>query len=117
MKNFFKAEEIFKDFSDNIKSKIFAAAEGKLVYFPKNKNKKSLNQEQVLIQYVQGKKTYNQIGEELGISKVRICQIINQERKRFSKERVGYWKSQGLSLREIAKLYKKSHEAIRQIIL
>lgn len=115
MKYCYKAEEIFKDFPDNIKSKIFAAAEGKLVYFPKNKNKKSLNQEQVLIKYAKSRDSYEKIGSELGVSKVRIFQVIKQERLRLSKERVEYWKDRGLSLREIAKLYKKSHERVRQI--
>jgi DNA-directed RNA polymerase sigma subunit (sigma70/sigma32) len=116
MKKSFKTEEIFKDFPDNIKFKIFAAAEGKLVYFPKNQNKKQIiNQEEVLIKYAQGKKSYNQIGEELDVSKVRVFQIVDQERKRFSKERIEYWKNRGLSLREIAKLFKKSHERVRQI--
>ena len=114
MKNFYRAEDVFKDFPNNIKSKIFAVAEGKLVYFPKNQNKRQFNnKEEVLIKYAKSKKSYNQIGEELGVSKVRIFQIIDQERKQFSKERVGYWKNQGLSLREIARLYKKSHEAVR----
>ncbi|MGB3479411.1 MAG: hypothetical protein WBB67_09645 [bacterium] len=117
MKKFFKADEIFKDFPDKIKSKIFAAAEGKLVYFPKNQNKKQIvDQEKVLIRYAQNdKKSYSQLGGELGVSKVRIFQIVSQERKSFSKKRIEYWKKQGLSLREIARLYKKSHEGVRQL--
>jgi len=87
------------------------------MYFPKNQNKKQVvDQEEVLMIYAQdSEKSYSQIGDELGVSKVRIFQIINQERKRFSKERVEYWKEQGLSLREIARLYKKSHERMRQL--
>ncbi len=115
MKNFYRAEDVFKGFPDDVKSKIFEAAQGKLVYFPKIQNNKRFNnKEEVLIKYAKSKKSYNQIGEELGVSKVRIFQIIDQERKRFSKERVGYWKSRGLSLREIARLFKKSHEWVRQ---
>ncbi len=116
MKNFYRAGDVFKDFSDDIKNKIFEAAAGKLVYFPKIQNKKRFNnKEEVLIKYAQSKKSYSQIGDELGVSKVRIFQIIDQERKQFSKERVEYWKSRGLSLREIARLFKKSHERMRQI--
>ena len=115
MKNFYRAGDVFKDFSDDIKNKIFAAAEGKLVYFPKIQNKRQFNnKEEVLIKYAKSKKSYSQIGEELGVSKVRIFQIIDQERKQFSKERVEYWESRGLSLREIARLFKKSHEWVRQ---
>lgn len=116
MKNFIRAEDVFKDFPDEIKSKIFEAAEGKLVYFPKIQNKRQFNKEEVLIKYAKSKKSYNQIGEELGVSKVRIFQIIDQERMLFSKERIEYWKKQGLSLREIARLFKKSHETIRNVI-
>jgi len=116
MKNFIRAEDVFKDFSDDIKSKIFAVAQGKLVYFPKIQNKRQFNnKEEVLIKYAKSKKSYSQIGEELGVSKVRIFQIIDQERKKFSKERVEYWQERGLSLRETARLFKKSHERIRQI--
>ena len=117
MKNFFKAEDVFKDFPANVRAKIFAAAEGRLVYFPKNQNKKQIvDQKEVLIKYAQSKKSYSQIGDELGISKVRVFQIINKERKRFLEERIEYWKNQGLSLREIARLFNKSHERVRQII-
>ena len=99
----------------SIKSKIFAMAEGKLVYFPKNQNKKQrVNQEEVLMRYAQSKKSYGQLGDELGVSKVRVFQIVSQERKKLSKERVKYWKNRGLSLREVARLFKKSHERVRQ---
>ncbi|MGB3341277.1 MAG: hypothetical protein WBB37_07345 [bacterium] len=115
MKNFYQAEEIFKDLSDNLKTKIFDIAAGKLVYFPKNHNKKRIiNPDEVLIQYAQSKKSYRQIGDDLGVSKVRIFQIVKQERTNLSKGRVKYWEEQGLSLREIARLYKKSHEAVRR---
>lgn len=115
MKNFFRAEDVFKGFPDDVKSKIFEAAQGKLVYFLKIQNKRQFNnKEEVLIKYAKSKKSYSKIGEELGVSKVRIFQIIDQERKRFSRERVEYWKSRGLSLREIARLFKKSHETIRE---
>ena len=113
MKKFWKAEEIFKNFPDDQKSKIFTAAEGKLIYFPKNKAKnQSINIDQVEIEYSKGK-SYKKIAEALGMNAMRICRIIGQERIKFSKERIEYWKQQGLSLREIARLYKKSHEAIR----
>ena len=116
MKNFFRAEDVFRDFPNNLKSKIFAAAEGKLVYFPKNKNKKQIiDREEVLIKYAKSKKSYSQIGDDLSVSKVRIFQIVNQERRKFSKKRIEYWKKQGLSLREIARLFKKSHETVRQV--
>lgn len=116
MKNFSRAEDIFKDFPQNIKSEIFAAAAGMLVYFPKNKDERVvINKEQVLIQYAKSKKTYNQIGNKLGVSKVRICQIVGQERIEFSKEKIEYWKRKGLSLRDIARLFKKSHERVRQM--
>src|SRR4030042_5265196 len=113
MKIFYRAADVFGSFPDEIKSKIFAVAEGKLVYFPKNHNKKrTINQESALIRYAKSKKSYSQIGRELGVSKVRIFQIVNQERQNFSKERIEYWKEQGLSLKEITKLFKKFHEPI-----
>lgn len=115
MKKFFRVDEVFKDFPNDIKTKIFAAAEGKLVYFPKNKNKKSLDQKQVLLKYAKSRNSYEKIGSELGVSKVRIFQIVNQERNRFSKERIEFWRGRGLSLRGIAKLFKKSHETVRQM--
>lgn len=68
-----------------------------------------------MIKYAKSKKSYSQIGEEIGVSKVRIFQIIDQEREKFSKEKAEYWKNRGLSLREIARLFKKSHERVRQI--
>lgn len=107
---------MFKKFPNGLRSKIFAAAEGKLVYFPKNKKKTQIqDQQNVLTRYAQSKKSYNQIGDEVGVSKVRIFQIIDHERKSFSRERIIYWKSKGLSLREIARLFKKSHERVRQV--
>jgi Mor family transcriptional regulator len=113
VKNSYRAEDIFRDFPNDLKSKIFAVAAGKLIYFPKIKsNQRRLDQEKVLIKYASGKNSYGELGEELGVSKVRICQIVNQERTQFS--RVEHWKNKGLSLREIARLYKKSHEKIRQ---
>ena len=69
-----------------------------------------------MIKYPKSKRLYSQIGDDLGVSKVRIFQIVDQERKIFSKERVEYWKKQGLSLREIARLFKKSHERVRQLV-
>ncbi|GAH64377.1 unnamed protein product, partial [marine sediment metagenome] len=88
MKNFYRAGDVFKDFPDDIKNKIFEVAAGKLVYFSKIQNKKRFNnKEEVLIKYAKSKKSYSKIGEELGVSKVRIFQIIDQERKTFSRER------------------------------
>ncbi len=114
MKNFYRAEDVFKDLPDDVKDTVFKTAAGKLIYFPKNQDKKQIiDKQEVLIRYAKSKKSYNQIGKELSVTKVRIFQIVNEERGNFSKERVGYWKDQGLSLREIARLYKKSHETVR----
>lgn len=116
MKNFIRAEEVFKDFPEERKLEIFKVAAGKLVYFPKNKNKnEKIDIEQVLIDYMRAK-NYREIAEESGTNIMRICRIVNAERKRFSKERVNFWRKRGLSLRGIAKLYKKSHEGVRQIV-
>ena len=115
MKNFIRAEDIFKDFPDDVRSRIFEMAQGKLVYFPKIQNKRRYSKEEVLMKYAQSKKPYSQIGDEYNVSKVRIFQIIDQERRKFSEGRIKYWKTRGLSLREIARLFKKSHEAIRQM--
>ena len=115
MKKFYRAEELFKDIPVKVRSKIFAIAEGKLVYFAKsNKNKKFVNQEDVIKKYAQERKSYKQTGNELGVSKARICQIVQQERQKFLKKRIEYWNDKGLSLRDIARLFKKSHETIRQ---
>jgi len=78
MKNSHRAEEVFKEFPESLKSKIFAAAEGMLVYFPKHRsNQQQIDKERVLIDYAQKRRTYSEIGEELGVSKVRIYQIVN----------------------------------------
>lgn len=115
MKNFIRAEDVFKNLPDEIKSKIFAVAQGKLVYFPKIQNKrKNIDTERVLLDYMRGK-NYREIAEESGTNIMRICRIVNAERGRFSKERVNFWKKRGLSLRGIAKLYKKSYERVRQL--
>lgn len=114
MKNSYRAEDVFREFPKDLKTKIFDTAAGKLVYFPKKNIKKApIDSEIVLIQYAKNNKSYSQIGNKLNVSKVRICQIINRERKNFSKDRVEYWLKQDLSLREIARLFKKSHETVR----
>ena len=113
MGKFIKAKEVFNDLPDNIKDEIFKLAAGKVVYFPKNQDKMPLDHDQVCIKYANQKRTYEDIAEEYGLSKMRICQIIQEERMQYSEERVKYWKNQGMSLRGIAKLYKKSHETIR----
>jgi 5-bromo-4-chloroindolyl phosphate hydrolysis protein len=116
MAKFHRAEEVFKDIPSDIRTRIFAIARGKLVYFPKNSsNKKITNLEGLLIKYAKNKNSYNQMGEQFGVSKVRIYHIVNQERERFSRERIEYWKNLGLSLKEIGRLFKKSPERVRQI--
>ena len=41
----------------------------------------------VLIKYVKGKKkSYSKVGEEFGVSKMRICKIVREEREKFSEE-------------------------------
>ncbi len=113
MAKFIKAEEIFKDLPEETRDQIFKIAAGKLVYFPANQEKMVIDRDQVCIKYAAAKRSYEDIGEEYGLSKMRICQIIKEERARYSDERIKYWKGQGMSLRGIAKLYKKSHEAVR----
>lgn len=116
MKNFIRAEDIFKDLPDEIKSKIFAVAQGMLVYFPKNKNKsQNIETEQVLIDYIK-RKTYNEIAKELGTNIMCICRIINKERGMLSADRIKFWRDKGLAYRELSRLYKISHEAIRQVV-
>lgn len=115
MRRFFRAEEIFRDFPDDVRLKIFKAAEGKLVYFPKSKDgSQKIESAKVILDYAVKGKSYDKIAEEINTNKMRICRIVNYERKQFSKERIEYWKSRGLSLRDIARLYKRSHEAVRQ---
>lgn len=109
---------MFKNLPKELRLKIFAIAKGKLIYFPKNQGKKpNINQKEVLRKYAKSNKSYNQIGNELGVTKARICQIVKQERENFSKERIIHWKNQGLSLRNIARLFKKSHETVRGVII
>jgi len=116
MSNFFKAEEVFKELPEDVKKEVFKIAEGKVVYFPKqNNNRKNVDRLEICENYACGD-SYSKIGDQLGLSKMRICQIVNQERQGYSKKRIEYWKKQGLSLREIARLYKRSHENIRQQI-
>lgn len=113
MSKFFKAEEVFKELPEDVKKKVFKIAEGKVVYFPKqNNNRKNVDRLEICENYARGD-SYSKIGDGLGLSKMRICQIVNQERQNFSKERVEHWKNRGLSLREIARLFKKSHETVR----
>ena len=116
MKNFIRAEDVFKDLPDEIKSKIFAVAQGKLVYFPKIQNKsQNIDTERVLIDYLK-RKTYKEIAEELGTNIMCICRIINKEREMLSAERIKFWRDKGLVYRELSRLYKISHEAIRQVV-
>lgn len=65
MKNFFRTEDMFKDFMDDVKFKI---------------------RDNLII------------------------------KKKFSEKRAECWWSQGLSLRDIARFFKKSHERMQQII-
>jgi len=116
MAKFIKAEEIFKDLPEDTRYQIFKIAAGKLVYFPVDQEKTVIDRDQICIKYAAAKRSYEDIGNEYGLSKMRICQIIKEERSRYSDERIKYWKGQGMSLRGIAKLFKKSHENIRQIL-
>jgi len=120
-KKYFQAEDVFKDFDDEIKEKIFSVASGKMVYFPKNKNRRRISDIEKLViikmYAVDNKNSYKKIGDDWDISGMRVCQIVNDERKNFSKERIVWWRDNyGLSLREIARLFKKSYETIRQIL-
>lgn len=116
MKNFIRAEDVFKNLPDEIKSKIFAVAQGKLVYFLKIQNKRqNIDTERVLIDYIKGK-TYKEIAEDLGINIMRICRVINKERGMLSAERIEFWRDKGLVYRELSRLYKISHEMIRQVV-
>ena len=116
MKNFTRAEDVFRDLPEDIKSKIFEVAQGKLVYFPKIQNKRqNIDTERVLIDYIKGK-TYNEIAEELGTNIMCVCRIIKDERDKISKKRIKYWRDQkGFSFHVLGeRLYKKSHEFLRQ---
>lgn len=116
MKNFIRAEDVFRGLPEDIKSKIFEVAQGKLVYFPKIQNKRQkMDTEQVLIDYLKGK-TYKGIAEELDTNVMCICRIIKDEREKISRERIKYWHDQkGFSFHVIGeRLYKKSHEFLRQ---
>jgi len=116
MKNFIRAEDVFRDLPEDIKSKIFEVAQGKLVYFPKIQNKRQkIDIEQVLTNYLKGK-TYKEIAEDFDINIMRICRIIKDERDKISKERIKFWHDKkGFSYRILEnRLYKKSHELLRQ---
>jgi len=113
MEKFRKAEEVFKDLPEETRDQIFKIAAGMTVYFPVDQNRVSIDREQICIKYASPKRSYEEIGQEYGLSKMRICQIIKEERSRYSEERVKFWRDQGMSLRGIAKLFKKSHEAVR----
>jgi len=113
MVKFKKAEEVFKDLPQEIRDQIFKIAAGLMVYFPVDQNRVSIDREQICIKYASPKRSYEDIGQEYGLSKMRICQIIKEERVRYSEDRIKFWKGQGMSLRGIAKLFKKSHEAVR----
>jgi len=116
MKNFIRAEDVFKDLPDERKSEIFAVAQGKLVYFAKIQNKRqNIDTERVLIDYIKGK-TYREIAEESGTNIMRICRVINKERGMLSAERIKFWRDKGLVYRELSRLYKISHETIRQVV-
>lgn len=110
---FKKAEEVFKDLPQETRDQIFKIAAGLTVYFPVDQNRVSVDKEQICIKYAAVKRSYEDVGEEYGLSKMRICQIIKEERARYSDERIKFWKGQGMSLRGIAKLFKKSHETMR----
>lgn len=91
MKRFVRAEDVFRDLPEDIKTRIWEMAAGRLVYFPKRRGERTaINKEEVLREYAQGRKSYEKIRSELGVSKVRVCQIINEERRQFSRERTEY---------------------------
>lgn len=118
MTNSYRAENIFKNLPEDIKGKIFKAAEGKLVYFAKSKKvSQMIDSEKVLLDYSRKIKSYNDIAREMGTNKMKICRIINKERKDYSKKRVKYWRKKGLTLPEIARLYKKSHKIISEMVI
>jgi len=116
MPNIEKAEEVFKEIPDKIKSKIFAAAEGKLVYFPKKNERARADKERVIETYLKSKGiTYKKIGEQFNLTAARICQIIREEKTVATKERIDYWhREKGISLRRLGEFYKRSAETIRQ---
>lgn len=107
MVKFKKAEDVFKDLPQETRAQIFMIAAGLTVYFPVDQNRVSVDREQICIKYASPKRSYEDIGQEYGLSKMRICQIIKEERARYSDERIKFWKDQGISLRGIAKLFKK----------
>lgn len=114
----FRGDKIFNKLPEHIKEQIFNIAAGKLIYFPKNpEGRIGIDKMKVLFKYIKKEDvSYNDVAKEVGISRMRVCQIVNEERERYSEERIRFWWNEGLSCRAIAKLYRKSHETIRKLV-
>ena len=114
-----RAEVVFtrRRFSEDELARIFRAADGKTVCFPvPETRKKALSDEQVedfLVGYARGK-AVDELAGRFGISRRRGFQVLAEERDRTGPDRVGYWLKKDLSLREVGRLMKVSHETVRK---
>lgn len=114
MSTTYNANELFKALPAAVKEKIFDIAAGKLVYFPAASQKEPVDRVTVCEGYAKGK-SFGEVADQFRISRARAWQIVKQERAVYSKDRSRFWQERGLSLRQIARLFKKSHVAIRGI--
>ena len=116
-----KAETVFTTaagFTAEELERIGTAAEGKTVAFPKGaggEGRGTRDEEAMLTEFARGK-TGEEVAKAHGMSRRQVFYLLRKERAEGLKgSRVEEWKGRGLSLREIGRLYGKSHEAVRQM--
>ncbi len=115
MAKFYRADEVFKSLPDETKENVFQMAAGKLVYFPSANRRQPVDRIAVCRRYAEGV-SFGGVGEEFGVSRERAYTIVAEERAAYSKASVRLRRQRGMSLRGIARLYRKSHEAVRDVV-
>lgn len=106
-----RASEVFKELPNEIKEQVFQMGARKLVYFPTGDPRKPVEKTAVCKRYAEGL-SFAKAGSEFSISRERAFKIVAEERAVFSKDRTRYCRDRGLSLRQITRLFKKSHEVV-----
>lgn len=119
-----KAEAVFNlaaGFTEEEVGRIMTAGAGKTISFrrvqsPESRVQSSELRERILTEFARGK-TAEEIAGAHGMSRRQVFYLLKKERDEGMKvERLKRWQALGLSLRELGRLFGKSHEAIRQAV-
>jgi hypothetical protein len=117
-----KAETVFNagsGFSEEEIGRVMAAGAGRTISFRRVQSPESRVQsaevaERMLTEFARGK-TADEVAKKNGMSRRQVFYALKRERAEgLNAERLKSWQDRGLSLREIGRLYGKSHEAVRQ---